>query len=50
MTKTTKLMVYKHSNDSDSYVSDVDDIDVNSPNKTNAKSNPIPPLAGGLCR
>ena len=41
MTKTTKPMVYKHSNDSDSYVSDVDDIDVNSPNKTNAKSNPI---------
>ncbi len=41
MTKTTKPMVYKHSNDSESYVTDVDDIEVNSPNKTNAKSNPI---------
>ena len=41
MTKTTKPMVYKHSNDSESHVSDVDDIEVNSPNKTNAKSNPI---------
>lgn len=41
MTKTTKPMVYKHSNNSDSYVSDVDDIEVNSPNMTNAKSNPI---------
>lgn len=34
-------MVYKHSNDSESYVSDIDDTEVNSPNKTNAKSNPI---------
>ena len=41
MTKTTKSMVYKHSNDSESYVSDIDDTEVNSPNKTNAKSNPI---------
>lgn len=41
MTKTTKSMVYKHSNDSESYVSDIDDTEVNSPNKTNAKSTPI---------
>jgi len=41
MPKITKPMVYKHSNGSDSYVSDVDDIDVNSPSKTKVKSNPI---------
>lgn len=34
-------MVYKHSNDSESYESDIDDTEVNSSNKTNAKSNPI---------
>ena len=41
MTKTTKPMVYKHSNDNESYVNDVDDIEVNIPHKTIAKSNPI---------
>jgi hypothetical protein len=41
MTKTTKPMVYKHSNDSNSYATDVADIEVNISNKTNARSNPI---------
>lgn len=39
MTKTTKPMVYKHSNDSESYVSDVEDIEANAPRKTTVKNN-----------